>query len=131
MFLLWRERVSYTAAASFGAFVLLTLSLFVNVLAEPALATMGAYLIFGVAHWGRSGILSRVNNKNDISYGVYLYAWPIGNLLLWHGLGNHLWLVVFATLIIASACGSLSWHWLEKPIMRLVSRRQTQQHQAR
>ena len=92
--------------------------LFVPVLADSALATFGAYLIFAFAAWGKSGWISRVNNRNDISYGVYLYAWPIGKSLIWWWPTAPVATVAILTALASYGCGWASWSLVEKPIMQ-------------
>ncbi|MGE8398267.1 MAG: acyltransferase family protein, partial [Comamonas sp.] len=54
----------------------------------------------------------------DISYGVYLWGWPVQQMLVWMwpdiGAKVHL----MASLALAMLCGALSWYVLEKPGIR-------------
>jgi peptidoglycan/LPS O-acetylase OafA/YrhL len=95
--------------------------------AEIGLATFGAYLIFAVAKFGKSGIISKINNRNDISYGVYLYAWPTEQLLIRYCPGLPIVLTGTLTLAISCLCGWVSWHALEKPIMKSLRSGKTRQ----
>jgi peptidoglycan/LPS O-acetylase OafA/YrhL len=97
--------------------------LFVPYLARLGVATAGAYLIFGIAAKGRATILERINNDNDLSYGLYLYAWPIEKLLIAYGLVSPLWLLALCVWVLAMAMGALSWFLIEKPVLRLVKSR--------
>lgn len=86
-------------------------------------AAFGGYLIFAAATLGGSTRLARVNDRNDISYGVYLYAWPIQRLLMRHmGLTNPL-LLGLLTWSLAVACGWASWLLVERPAMRWARKR--------
>lgn len=112
------------------AAVLLVGCLFVPALAEPGVATAGAYLIFGTAALGRGTVLERINNNNnDISYGVYLYAWPLEKLLIAHGIEAPLWLLGLATWLPAMGLGWLSWLAVERPALRLVRARSARRMQ--
>jgi peptidoglycan/LPS O-acetylase OafA/YrhL len=42
-----------------------------------ALAVLAGYLIFWFALQSPVLPISRFTNKTDLSYGIYLYAWPI------------------------------------------------------
>ena len=64
-----------------------------------------------------------INNANDISYGVYLYAWPVGKLLLWYWPAMPLLACIAANWLIACALGWVSWHVIEKPAMALLTRK--------
>jgi peptidoglycan/LPS O-acetylase OafA/YrhL len=65
----------------------------------------------------------RLNLRTDLSYGTYIYACPIQQVLVIAGLGA-LNPVVFA--IVATAVmlpfAALSWFFVEKPAMRLKAR---------
>jgi peptidoglycan/LPS O-acetylase OafA/YrhL len=65
--------------------------------------------------------LSRVNNPNDISYGVYIYAMPVQQLLAEALGGWNLHVGAFALLCVIATVpvAVLSWYGLEKPVMRL------------
>lgn len=45
-------------------------------------AIFGNYLVFAIAKRGGNTVLARINNKTDISYGVYLYGWPAEQLAI-------------------------------------------------
>lgn len=62
-------------------------------------------------------------NSVDISYGLYLYAWPIGQLLIFWGVRS-LWALDAATLALASVAGAVSWFLVEKPCLGLWRRRE-------
>lgn len=82
------------------------------------MAVFGSYLIFAVAAFSTGTVLEKINNKNDISYGLYLYAWPIGLLLLWWHVSSSLWIIGGLTMLVASAAGAVSWFIVEKPAMK-------------
>lgn len=90
----------------------------VPALAHVAVATFGAYLLFAAAALGAKGPLARINNRNDISYGLYLYAWPIGQMIFWIAPETPLLVAGLLTWALASAAGWLSWLAVEQPVMR-------------
>jgi peptidoglycan/LPS O-acetylase OafA/YrhL len=104
------------AALAAGALVA---ALFVPVLGSVALATLGAYVLFWVAFKVTWRPLRTLNAKDDISYGLYLYAWPIGNLLIWYWHDMNLIVHGLLTLAGSVTLGFLSWHLLEKHCMKL------------
>lgn len=64
--------------------------------------------------------LRSVGATNDLSYGVYLYAWPIQQLTVvlgWATLGYFAW--VSATLLLTLAIAAASWFTIERPAMSL------------
>jgi len=62
--------------------------------------------------------------KVDLSYGVYLYGWPIQQLLLFYFYGWMSPIVLFATAMpIACVAAWTSWRFIEAPCLRFVRRR--------
>ncbi len=67
--------------------------------------------------------LQRVGRRNDISYGVYIYAFPIQQLLVLYGaaslgLGPYILLSIALTVPLAT----LSWFGVERPALRRRAR---------
>lgn len=117
-FYLFRDKVKYTHRGAALAAVALFGLMFLKPLAEPALAIFGGYLIFWFAFAVKQLRLSRV--RNDLSYGIYLYGWPVGQLLIWAWPQGNPWLLGFATLVGAAVLGFLSWKLVEQPSMKAV-----------
>jgi peptidoglycan/LPS O-acetylase OafA/YrhL len=65
----------------------------------------------------------RLNLRTDLSYGTYIYACPIQQVLVIAGLGalNPLVFSIIATAITVPAA-AMSWFLVEKPAMRLKAR---------
>lgn len=120
IFYVRRDSIKFTRPKLMLAASLLFPCLFVDLLAEPALAVLGGYLLFAAAESGGRTVLARMNNDDDISYGLYLYAWPIEKLLLWFAPSLNIAIVGLVTWIGAMALGALSWFSLEKPIMQAL-----------
>ena len=64
--------------------------------------------------------LQRVGRRNDISYGVYIYAFPVQQLLVLAG-ANHLGVTPYILLAIACTLplAAASWFVVERPAMGL------------
>jgi peptidoglycan/LPS O-acetylase OafA/YrhL len=77
-----------------------------------------AYVIM---HLGTSTRFSRVNYPNDYSYGTYIYAYPITQVLALIALDHPMpgWLFCTLAVIATAPFAWLSWHYLEKPAMSL------------
>ena len=65
----------------------------------------------------------RLNLRTDLSYGTYIYACPIQQVLVIAGLGtlNPLVFAIIAT-AVTLPFAAMSWFLVEKPAMRLKSR---------
>lgn len=98
----------------FGCMTLLCLSH--PITAEPGLALFGSLLIIKL---GRSSVAKNITftNKNDVSYGTYLYAFPISQLLFSTPFFQHALSNFFATTALTMTIGYISWKFIEKPLL--------------
>ena len=83
LFYLYRDRVEYGGRQALVAAASLLVAPFFPTITELALATCGGYLIFWFAFEWKVLRLSTFSNKTDLSYGIYLYAWPIQNSIVY------------------------------------------------
>jgi peptidoglycan/LPS O-acetylase OafA/YrhL len=117
-FFLWRDRIRLDGRAAALCGVGLAL-LAPTPLAPLAVATLGAYGLFWIAFGLRSAVLQRINARTDISYGVYLYSWPLTNALILQRPDISPWALAAAVATLALPIGLLSWTAVEKPALRL------------
>jgi peptidoglycan/LPS O-acetylase OafA/YrhL len=79
----------------------------------------GAYLILYLALDPRLPVL-RAARVGDLSYGLYIYGWPVEQTLLYASGGRLAWWQLFPlALAITAAIAFVSWHLVEKPALRL------------
>ena len=86
--------------------------------AEPALVLLGGYILFWVSFKVRWKPLLTINARDDISYGTYLYAWPIGIVLIWYWRAIPAPALTLLTLAGALALGAISWFVVERPALK-------------
>lgn len=122
--LFWRFKPPVRPWLAIGCAFGLPLALAVPQLWALGLATAGAHLLLSV------GLQPATRRWADISYGAYLYGWPIQKLLILAGLSNP-WLLFPTGLCIALACGALSWFLVERFALRLKRKLHADPHDER
>ena len=117
------------------------------------LSVPASLIIFGPSpHFGRAGIIllltlfvieigrSRIfysewyRSIGDLSYGVFLYGYPVQNLFMtqFHdGTYIRLILLTAATVIVVVGCAYASWRWVERPILQFKPRSTHQRREDR
>jgi len=79
----------------------------------------GCYLALWLALNQRLPVIQAAR-FGDISYGLYIYGWPVEEAVMWLFGGRAAWWQVFLiALPVASAIAFLSWHLVERPMLRL------------
>ena len=119
LFYLRRDKVIWNKKLTIICALLLLISLNFSYSAEVGLMTFGAYLLFNFALNYKNKFLSSIGAKVDISYGVYLYAWPVQIYVIKYFPQVNLYVLMLVTLIAASILGYLSWTFVEKPFIQL------------
>ncbi len=121
-FFLFRDRIRYNPILA--ALALLAIVAFaIAILASfeiPFVLCFGYLLFFAGNRWGRR--LKWMANIPDISYGIYLYAWPVMGLVLWffHLTPLQAFSVAFLPVF---ALELASWYRIEKPMLALIPTR--------
>ncbi len=114
---LWRDRLPFSRLGLGVSLGVLALAAGMGEGLDAALPLFGAYALFYAAF--APGLrLQGFACYGDFSYGVYLFAFPIQQLLV-RDFGPHLtpgrlFLAAFA---LTLACAALSWHLVEKPAL--------------
>ncbi len=71
-------------------------------------------------------------SQNDVSYGFYIYAWPMQQLVaVFGGVLHGMWLYWLLTVVFTSLFAIASWFLVERPILRAVKRNRVQVPQER
>jgi peptidoglycan/LPS O-acetylase OafA/YrhL len=116
-----RSRIRYTRTGAIIAGAILVPAMFHPVTAWLAICTVGAYVLFWFAFLPLPRLQS-IARRADISYGTYLYAWPIQALLIFVCPGISPWLVFSVALPTSMLFGWMSWQLVEKRFLRLKRR---------
>ena len=90
-----------------------------------ALPIFGTYLLFVTAFHARIP-LRRFSERVDLSYGIYLYAWPVKRIIL-HFLGAAMNPYLLFLLALPATCllAVGSWLLIEKPFLKMKSGRKS------
>ena len=118
-FLAWQDRIRLTAGGAAAALLALAVAARLPHGMSLAMPTAGAYLLFWFA-LRPIPRLSRFAARGDFSYGIYLFSFPILQMVVHHA-GTPLHpLVLFAIgWPLALVAAVLSWHLVEKHCIRL------------
>lgn len=115
-FWVWRQAIPLSAPL---AVVLLGLAYLTRqtAITEPVLAVALSYAVF-VLGYAKIPVLAGYNRLGDYSYGTYVYAFPIQQLLAGAGVVAPVSNMA-AALPLTLICAATSWHLIEAPAMRL------------
>lgn len=116
-FYIFREQIKFRPMFAIAVAVALILGAINPKTFEPGLVLFGGYLMFYFAQLP-SKSAARSWHFPDISYGIYLYGWPVESLWIWYSHGSP-WVTFLASTVICCGLGWLSWHLVERPMLRL------------
>jgi peptidoglycan/LPS O-acetylase OafA/YrhL len=119
---LYRDRIRLSPALAAAALAAVVAAAFVSqALYKPVLFVASAYLFLWIAM--APGLSHpRFEPPGDISYGVYLYGWPVQQTLqaLFPTVSG--WAMLPAALAVTCALAAASWLLVEKPALRFKTR---------
>ena len=117
-FLLFLEKIRFENKIAFLFLPLLIVFMCISrVSAELALATLGAYILFWFAFL-KIPLIDRFKYQSDVSYGLYLYGWPVQRLLQWYFPIHSPWVLFPLAFVVSYACGYVSWKLIERPALQ-------------
>ena len=127
LYALFQRSISFSHALAVIAAAALTICLFfVPVVVPLAIGVLGSYLIFWFAFRCPVLPVSRFANNTDLSYGIYLYAWPIQSTIAFFTARSiNPWALSAISLALAAGAAWASWTFIEKPALALAHRRTT------
>ena len=72
-------------------------------------------IVFGTR---TSPVVSRFGRFGDLSYGIYIYAFPVQQTLIWAGAGKLPFALGLAlAALVTAVCAYFSWHLVERPAL--------------
>lgn len=116
IYYLFRNCIPFRLIYALAASILLAFCLFYARAAPSAVAIFGGYILFYIGY-SKNKIFKYVRPTRDISYGVYLYGWPVEKLFLWWFPLISPWLLFVLTLGGSFMCGLMSWGFIESPFL--------------
>jgi peptidoglycan/LPS O-acetylase OafA/YrhL len=119
VFYVYRDKIKYASTAVIVAAPVLIASLFNTQAAALAVPTLGGFLIFWFAFLPNTPRLNAVNRSTDVSYGTYLYAWPVQMLAVRYFPGISPVSVLLIATFFSVALAFLSWSFIEQPFLSL------------
>lgn len=112
-FFFFREKIRFTRMGMMIALIALATGLFSWRGHVLPFALAGGYLIFYLAQ-ARIDAVKGFNRYPDISYGLYLYGWPIQKLLIYWFPEISPMILFLVSLLAAGAAGYASWKLIEE-----------------
>jgi peptidoglycan/LPS O-acetylase OafA/YrhL len=67
--------------------------------------------------------LPNIDKYRDFSYGIYIYAFPIQQIYAYLFDKADPYLMFFVVTTLSSVCAYFPWHYIEKPALRLKSKK--------
>ena len=120
-FYLWRDRIPKSQVLVAASVLAVTASFWLGG-AFWALLIGGSYLVLYLS-LSVAAEIKLLGRRVDLSYGVYLYGWPIQQLLLFYTGQKLAPLSLFlAALVLTYAVAWMSWIYVEQPCLDLVRR---------
>lgn len=117
---LYRNRLRYTGTWAAASAAVLLASCAIPGAWQAALPFAGAYFLF----WFAFDPSIRIHNAarfGDLSYGAYLYAFPVQQLLvMWTGKPLGPWRLFAMAAPLTLLVAAISWHAVERPFLKSV-----------
>jgi peptidoglycan/LPS O-acetylase OafA/YrhL len=121
VFYLYRDSISFRLLGTVVSLLAMVLACVVPCGYTLLFPVFGTYLLMHLAFADRLA-LHRIMRFGDLSYGAYLYAFPIQQLMIQQlGLRQSALKLFFAATPVVLAAAAVSWFCIERPALRLFS----------
>lgn len=116
LYFLFRDKI----VLHWGLFLLATLLIFMSLSTGWGAVVLPLAMPYALLWLAFRLPMARFGRHDDISYGVYIYAFPVQQLLATIGLHRHGQLLYLGlTFALTIPLATLSWHLVEQPCLRL------------
>lgn len=100
----------------------LSLAIFIALaLLMPTLQPLTAslFLAYALFSLGQHGLMSWIGKYGDFSYGIYIYSFPIQQMIAAVTDTSNPWKMFLLSLLTSTAVAALSWHLIESKALKL------------
>ena len=112
---LWRDKIPYWNWLGWGCLALgIFLASFYRLQHVAVIPLAYATVWIGLKNVPRSWVI----NNGDYSYGVYLFAAPIQQMLATYERLRLWWVNFLLALVCSVLYAAFSWHWVEHPVLK-------------
>lgn len=120
---LWAHRIRLTPAIGLGGAVLFLLAAHQTVVSGPLVTAVVLLSLVTTVFAACTLLSSRIGSVNDLSYGVYVYAFPVQQLLVLAGVAElGYWATALSCVLCTLPLAWVSWRMIERPALVLKSR---------
>ncbi|MEL6781285.1 MAG: acyltransferase [Pseudomonadota bacterium] len=117
----WRHRITLHWAWLIGAAALCVFAELTGYFRDPAGSfALGVFIVFAGLH--PAAIRTLGSGKTDVSYGYYIWHYPMMQILVGFVAGITPLIVLILGTAMGLAAGWASWVWIEKPALALKRR---------
>ncbi len=110
---LYREKINWSSILGLGGVLAAIMSIGHPIAVQFALPITGSCAVMWLA-LSKWSPLKFFSVSSDISYGTYLYAWPVQKLLLWCFPAAPLAMQAVSAVLLSLFLGWISWNLVEK-----------------
>ena len=115
---LWRDKLPYSHVLVLMSLLVLWMASYYNPWFELLFPVFGTYLVLWVGY-SKPIQWFEWTDRTDLSYGVYLFAFPIQQILTMQELFRNPLLQFFVATPLALGCAWLSWIFIEKRFLQM------------
>jgi peptidoglycan/LPS O-acetylase OafA/YrhL len=115
---LWRDKIPMSPWMALGCFVLLLITSQLKPWFSILLPPLGGYLTLWLGYGMKTSFLAWTR-KTDLSYGTYLFAFPVQQLVAMHSSLRSPWVSLTISVPITLGLAWISWHLVEKRFLAM------------